>query len=90
MIAQACYIVVTCDESMAVDNTSWLCLYVYIVHNWGRKPLPITLQKLESNGSTVDSLLIVITRILASHGKMEPHEIATKLMCFGVDGVSSF
>ena len=80
----------TCDESTAVDNTSWLCLHVYVMQNWSRKSLLLTLQKLDSDGYIADSLLAVITGILAHHGKMEPDEIAAKLICFGADGVSLF
>ena len=80
----------TCDESTAVDNTSWLCLHVYVMQNWNRKLLLLTLQKLDSNGYIADLLLAVITCILAHHGKTEPHEIAAKLICFGADGISSF
>ena len=90
MIGEASDIVVTCDESTAVDNTSWLCLHVYVMHNWSRKPLLLTLQKLDSDGYTADSLLTVITGILAYHSKMELEQIAAKLICFGADGVSSF
>ena len=80
----------TCDESTAVDNTSWLCLHVYVMQNWSRKPLLLTLQKLDSDGYTAISLLAVITGILAHHGKTEPDEIVAKLICFGADGVSLF
>ena len=72
LIGEASYIAVTCDESTAVDNTSWLCLHVYVMQNWSRRPLLLTLQKLDSDGYTADSLLAVITGILAHHGKMEP------------------
>ena len=90
LIGEASYIAVTCDESTTVDNTSWLCLHVYVMHNWNRKPLLLTLQKLDSNGYIVDSLLTMITRILAYHGKMEPEQIVAKLIYFGADGASSF
>ena len=90
LIGDASYIAVTCDESTAMDNTSWLCLHVYVMHNWNRKPLLLTLEKLDSNGYTFDSLLTMTTRILAYHGMMEPNQIVAKLICFGADGVSSF
>ena len=90
LIGEASYIAVTCDESTAVDNTSWLCLSVYVMHNWNRKRLLLTLQKLDSDGYTADSLLTVITGILAHHGKMEPEQIVAKLICFRANGVSSF
>ena len=90
LISEASYLAVTCDETTAVDNSSWLCLHVYVMENWGWKPLLLTLQKLKSDGYTSDSLLAVIIGILTHHGKIEAHQIAAKLICFGADGVSSF
>ena len=43
LISEASYLAVTCDETTTVDNSSWLCLHVYVMENWGRKPLLLTL-----------------------------------------------
>ena len=90
LIKEASYIVVTCDQSTAIDNSLWLCLHVYVMQYWTRKSLLVTLQKLDSQGYTSDVLLAVIIGILSHHGKMEPNHIAEKLICFGANGVSSF
>ena len=68
LISEASYLAVTCDETTAVDNSSWLCLHVYVMENWSRKPLLLTLQKLDSDGYTSDSLLAVTIGILTHHG----------------------
>ena len=90
LINEVLYIVVTYDESIAVDSSLWLCLHVYVMENWDRKPLLLTLQKLDFDGYTFDSLLGVIIGILSHHGKIEADQIATKLISFGVNGISSF
>lgn len=90
LINAASYIAVTCDESTGVDNTSWMAFYVYVMQNWSRKPLLITLQKLEADGATADALLSTITGILELHVGLDRDAIASKLVCFGADGVSAF
>ena len=90
LISEALYLAVTCDETIVVDNSLWLCLHVYGIENWGQKPLLQTLQKSNLDGYTSDSFLAVIIGILTHHGKIKADEIAAKLICFGADGVSSF
>lgn len=53
-------------------------------------PLLITLQKLESDGATADNLTALLVGVLGVRGDLDHHEIATKLVCFGADGVSAF
>ena len=90
LICEAFYIAITCDESTSVDNSSWLGLHVYVMENWAKKPLLLTLQKLDSNGYKLDSLLVVIIGILSHRAKMKANQITTKLICFGPDGMNSF
>ena len=35
LISEASYLAVTCDETTAVDNSSWLSLHIYVMENWG-------------------------------------------------------
>ena len=59
------------------------------MQNWSNKSLLLRLQKSNSNGHRADALF-VITIIFSHREKMEANQIAAKLICFGVDGVSSF
>ena len=70
-INKASNITITCDESTTVDNNSWLCLHVYVIENWARKPLLLILQKLDSYEYTFHSIVGVIIDILSHHGKTE-------------------
>ena len=58
--------------------------------NWARKPLLLTLQKLNSKGYIIDALLAMIISNLAHHSQIEDNQIAAKLVCFGADDISSF
>jgi hypothetical protein len=49
MLAAAQYISLTIDETSAVDNLSYIVIHVYILQDWGRIPLVLHLNKLESS-----------------------------------------
>lgn len=78
----------TCDETTRIDNTSWIAIHLYVMQNWVQVPLLIHLQKLESNRTTSHSLTSTLTTTLATHGRLQPIEISTKLVCFDADGTT--
>jgi len=90
MIKSAKYIALTCDETSGVDNCSYIAIHVYIMQDWVRVPLLITLQKLESNGATADNLTTLLMGVVGVCGDLDDSAIATKLVYFGADGVSTF
>jgi hypothetical protein len=53
------YVVLSCGEFFIVDNQSWLLVYYYVVHNWVRIPIFISLDK-AFEGSSSDNLTKVI------------------------------
>ena len=53
-------------------------------------PLLVAIQKMEPNAATSDGLLAVLLGILKSNGGLDEEQIATKLLCFGVDGVAAY
>jgi len=60
------------------------------MQEWVRVPLLITLQKLESDGATVDNLTALLIGIVGVCCGLDELVIATKLVCFGADGISTF
>lgn len=90
MIKSAQFIALTCDETTGVDNCSYIVVHVYIMLDWVRVPLLLTLQKLESDGATADNLTTLLMGIVGVRGDLDALAIATKLVCFGADGVSAF
>jgi len=88
-INSAHFISITCDEVTTVDNGSWLCIHGYIVENYVRVPLLISLQRLVE-GATADALTLVIMKALEGAGDLTFQQISKRLTCFGADGVSTF
>jgi len=88
-INAAHFIAITCDEVTTVDNGSWLCFHGYIVENYVRMPLLISLQCLVE-GATIDALTLVIMKALEGTGDLTFQQISKRLTYFGADGVSTF
>ena len=71
LMCKASYIVVTCDKSIDVANTSWLCHHAYMMLNWAKKSFLLTLQKFDSDGYIANTLLTINISILSHHEKIE-------------------
>jgi hypothetical protein len=39
------YILISCDEMTSVDNHSWLSLQAYVIDNWSKIPIMVSLQR---------------------------------------------
>jgi hypothetical protein len=39
------YVALSCDEVYIMDNQSWLHVHCYVMHNWVRIPIHISLDK---------------------------------------------
>ena len=90
MIQTSNFIALSADETSTIDNTTVIVIHAYVLCNWGRQSLMIALSKLESDGATADSLTHVIMSALLVNSGLDPTAIASKLLCFGVDGVAAF
>jgi hypothetical protein len=90
MIHAANYIALSADESNTIDNQSVIVIHCYVLSDWGRQSLMIALSKLESDGATADSLTKIIMSALLVNCGLEASAIASKLLCFGADGVAAF
>ena len=90
LVSSAAYFALLADETSACDNSSWIAIHAYVLVNWCRVPLLLTIQKLESDGATSNNLTTVIMDALSMGGGVSDAEIAERLLYFGVDGVSSF
>lgn len=84
------FIAVIADETSTVDNTSWIGIHVYVMHHRYRVSHLYSLQKMESNGTTVNSLIETLMGALSVNCGIEAVDIASKLICFGANGASAF
>ncbi len=88
-VQSAFYIAISADEVTAVDNTGWIGVHVYTVERWEMIPHLLHLSLLGEDGGT-DHLTNVIMDALVDEGGLTREEIASKVVCFGADGVSTF
>jgi hypothetical protein len=88
LIANARYVAVTVDEVTAVDNSSFLSIHAYIVQNWVRIPLLISLLRVEC-APTSENLTELIVGGMKSGGGLHELAVAQKVISFGADGASA-
>jgi hypothetical protein len=89
VVQSARIISISIDEVTAIDNTSWVGVHVYAMRSWERMPHLLHLSCVSESG-TSDHLTSVIMHVLLVEGGLSREEIASKLVCFGADGVSTF
>lgn len=73
------------DGVTKIDNTSWVCMYVYTRNNLCRQPFLLSIAKLNHN-TTTENLYESSKTTLIEYGGLDSMEIAKKLVCVGVDG----
>jgi hypothetical protein len=88
LIGEARYIVVTVDEVIAVDNSSFLSVHVYIVQDWVRIPLFVSLQRVECTANA-HNLTELIMGAVRTGGNLDAETVAKKLFSFGADDAST-
>lgn len=88
LIGAARYLAVTVDEVTAVDNSSYLSVHAYIVQDWVRVPLLVSLQRVECTPNA-ENLTSLIMEAVANGGGLDSEMIAKKLLSFGADGASA-
>jgi hypothetical protein len=57
------YVALSCDEMFTIDNQFWLFIHCYVVHDWVRIPIFISLDKV-FEGSNSDNLTRVKMEML--------------------------
>ena len=90
VVSDATFLALSADETTAKDNTNWIAVHAYVMINWCRVPLLLTIQKIDSSGTTANNLTNLIMSALSVGDGIADADIAQKLLCFGADGVSSF
>jgi hypothetical protein len=77
------------NEVTVVHNTCWVGMHVYAVQFWERMPYLLHLSCVFES-STSDHLTNVIMHALLNEGGLSCEQVASKLVCFGVGGGSTF
>jgi hypothetical protein len=86
-IASARFVSLSLDEVTAIDNTSWICMSIYMVNDHIRHSYLLGVHKMMEN-STAENIYELVNNSLKESGGMDPLMIAKKLVCVGADGAS--
>jgi hypothetical protein len=76
-VKAACFIAVIANETITIDNTSWIVIYVYVMHHWCCAFHLYSLQKVESNGATTNNLTETLIGVLSVNCGLEAADIAS-------------
>ena len=79
----------TCDEVTTVDYHTWILVHVYVIKNYVRVPLLLTLEQV-TGGTGLDNLTRVLLDVLWEVGGLTREQIREKLLCFSADGAAIF
>jgi hypothetical protein len=72
-----------------MDNASWVSVHGYIVQDWCHVPLSLNVKHVLSISIT-NSLTLFIMNFLMTQGGLQEENLASRLVCFGVDGANTF
>jgi len=72
-----------------MDCHGWIVVHVYVVEGWKHIPILFTLEQVLFSVTT-NNLTKVITENLLQYGSLFKTNLASKLINFGVDGLSVF
>jgi hypothetical protein len=67
VISNANYVVVNAYEVTNVDAQQWINIHAYMMKNWKRVPILLTLEKLEM-GATSNNIKAVILNAMGEYG----------------------
>ena len=85
----ATFFSLSCDEVTSVDCQSWISVHGYIVRDWKRIHVLLTLERVVEGG-IADNLTAVIVNVARAYGGLTEQKIREGLITFGADGVSTF
>jgi hypothetical protein len=83
------FLSISVDEVTTVDNQAWISIHAYVVQDFYRTPILVSVERL-TEGATAPKLAEVIVDALFVHGGLTPQHLLSKLVSFGADGASVF
>ena len=86
-IASATFLSLSLDEVTAIDNTSWICMSIYMVNDHIRHSYLLGIHKM-SNSSIAENIYELVIKSLKEIGGMDGLMITKKLVCVGADGAA--
>lgn len=84
-IANARFMSLSLAEVMTIDNTSWICMRIYMVNDHIRHSYILGINKMRKS-STTENIYEVVLNSLKESGGMDHLIIVKKMVCVGADG----
>lgn len=78
------------DEVTTIDNSPWFSIHLYVVRDWERILVLLSLQKLKDGVGVENVIAIVMDALTGDAGNLGWNEVAKKVVCFGADGALVF
>jgi len=88
VISKSRFFSLSADEVTTIDCESWLSIHIYICVNFKRIPILLSLSKPQDG--TSNAVRDTIEGMLAHYTSLTQSAIASRLVCFGADGVTLF
>ena len=79
---------ISCDEVIAMDNTSWIEVHVYAIKRWKR--MPHLLHLLYVFDVEIASNLTIVIMDALINDDLITDDIVRKVICFWANGVNTF
>jgi len=86
-IASARFLSFSLDEITVINNTSWICMSIYMVNDHIRNSYLLGVHKMKEN-SIAKNIYELVNNSLKEIGGMHHLMIAKKLVCVGANGAS--
>ena len=83
--AKATFLSLYLDEVTAIDNTSWICMSIYMINDHIMHSYLLGIHKM-TKISTAENIYELVIDSLKEIGGMDHSMIAKKLVCVGADG----
>ena len=84
-IANATFLSLSLDEVMAIDNTSWICMRIYMANDHIGHSYLLGIHKM-TKSSRSENIYELVIDSLKEIGGMDNSMIEKKLVCVGADG----
>jgi len=83
-IANDRFLALSLDEVTAIDNTSWICMSIYMVNEHIRHSYLLGIKEMRENSTTENVYELVLNGLKES--RIDQLMIAKKSVCVGTDG----
>jgi hypothetical protein len=83
MISKVNFVAICANEVTIVDAQQWINIHGYVMQNWKRVFILLTLQKVEV-GATLDNIKGVILDVMGRYGGLTNCDMTSKWICLGM------